>query len=65
MAWPMVLQAAVADRQLLVSMPVNPLTYHVVAARTNGAWVSSSAVAKRIELQERVFMVVLLGTAGL
>jgi hypothetical protein len=57
-AWPMVRQAAVAYRQLLVSLPVNPLTYHVVLARASGARASSSAVVTTIELQVRVFMVV-------
>jgi hypothetical protein len=58
MAWPMVRQATVADRQLLVSLPVDPLTYQVVAARATGAWVSSSAIVTRIELQVRLFMVI-------
>ena len=36
-AWPMVLQAVVGDRQLLLSLPVIPLTYHVAAAATDDA----------------------------
>jgi hypothetical protein len=36
MACPMVLQAVVDDLQLLLSLPVAPLTYQVVLARTIG-----------------------------
>src|SRR5215472_5571065 len=37
MAWPMVLHAVEADRQLFVSLPLTPFTYHTVAARRFGA----------------------------
>jgi hypothetical protein len=32
MAWPMVLQAVADDKQLFVSLPVTPFTYHLVLA---------------------------------
>jgi hypothetical protein len=31
------LQAVVGDKQLLLSLPLTPLTYHVVLAKTVGA----------------------------
>jgi len=43
MAWPMVLQAIWGDRQLLLSLPLNPLTYHVVLANKDGDTAMSSA----------------------
>ena len=43
MAWPMVLQAVVGDLQLLLLLPLTPLTYHVVLAKAVGATVKNSA----------------------
>lgn len=37
MACPMVLQAACTDKQLSLSLPLAPFTYHVVLAKTAGA----------------------------
>lgn len=43
MACPMVLQAVVGDRQLLLSLPLAPSTYQVVIARAVGADANESA----------------------
>src|SRR5215471_2923328 len=43
MAWPMVLQAVVADVHSLLSLPLTPFTYHVVADAI-GARARSNAV---------------------
>ena len=53
---PMVVQGVVGDKQLFVSFPDAPFTYHVVVARAIGAWVRNRAVVKKTELQEPVFM---------
>jgi hypothetical protein len=45
MARPMVLQAVVGDRQLWLSLPLSPLTYHVVLAKAVGARDRNSARA--------------------
>src|ERR1700674_1608561 len=45
MAWPMVLQAVVGDRQLLLSLPSAPLTYHVVLATAVGATARNRAMS--------------------
>ena len=48
MACPMVLQGARDAKHGLLSLPVNPFTYHVVLARAAEAWVRSSAVGSRL-----------------
>jgi len=45
MAWPMVLQAVPADLQALLSLPLIPLTYHVVLAKPDGDAAKSNAKA--------------------
>jgi hypothetical protein len=56
-AWPMVLQAVVEDVQLLLSLPLTPLTYHVVA-------MALEVTARNTNASERVvrlpFTIVLL-----
>src|SRR6516164_5604246 len=43
MACPIVLQAVAGDKQLLLSLPFTPSTYHVVIARAVGADAKASA----------------------
>ena len=45
MACPMVLQAVVADRQLLLSLPLAPFTYHVELATAVGATARNRAMS--------------------
>src|SRR5262252_5065740 len=60
MACPMVLQAVVGDLQLLPSLPLTPLTYHVVLAKAGGARAENSAKSSKVLIVSWCFMVFLL-----
>ena len=48
MACPMVLQAVWGDVHLLLSLPLTPLTYHVLLARAVGGRAKNSAITSRL-----------------
>src|SRR3974390_2446129 len=47
-ACPIVLQAVVADKQLLLSFPLAPFTYHVVLAKATGARTTHKAESNKL-----------------
>jgi hypothetical protein len=65
MACPMVLQAVVGDKQLLLSFPFTPSTYHVVLARTGGTVASDTRAAIHISFLDFIFSSSIIGIDGL
>jgi len=48
MACPIVLQAVVGDKQLFVSFPVAPFTYHVVVAMAVGVRARTTTASRKL-----------------
>src|ERR1017187_8423815 len=63
MACPIVLQAVVADMQLLLSLPFTPSTYHVVLARAVGTRARNKASSERLRNASLFFMIFSLSSA--
>src|SRR5215471_6793209 len=64
MACPMVLQAVVGDKQLFVSFPFPPFTYHVVLAKAAGARAENRAKSSKVLIVSLCFIIFLLLAAG-
>src|SRR5262252_2667086 len=60
----MVLQAVRSDMQLLPSLPLTPLTYHVVLAKAAGARAENSAKSSKVLIVRVCFIIFLLLAAG-
>jgi hypothetical protein len=65
MACPIVLQAVVSDLQGLLSLPLTPLTYHVVLAKATGARAENSAnTSKALNVSLSFIIFLPLGTGN-